>query len=356
MSTIFVIDITDELVHVGLLGLDGTVFAAATRPLPGLPHAAVTSVTGEEDWLGALIACTDEARRAYPTTAIVAVGIAGQAARLVSEERFSAKSLTVTPFLADLIDVEVGTPLVITPGGRAALIDALHGHTVGGGLVYLGATPWIAGLVEATSGVDLPSPEGVETEPAFSGFKVQVAYGHHLAQALAWANTSWMGNLPREEADIALVKEGATAVTSRLSVAAFGHGNYAVAGLTERTKPWQIYQAAYEYVAFGLATFAERIGMDTDVIPIAGVPITHPIWPQLIADVFNRPVAAVHTHHVGLHGCVRAVTDALGWPIPAPLQHGGIVLSPGPRNKDFAVLRHVYQQFGCRIAPIRWPF
>lgn len=356
MSAILAIDITDELVHVGLLGLDGTVFAAATRRLPTLPHAALTSSMGEEEWLGALIACCDEVRRAYPTTAIVAVGIAGQAARLVSEERFSAKSLSVTASLADLIDVEVGTPLVITPGGRAALIDALHGHAVGGGLIYLGATPWIAGLVEATLGAELPTPEGVETEPAFPGFKVHVAYGHHLVQALAWARTSWMRDAAQEEADQALVREGATAVTSRLSVAALGHGNYAVAGLNERTRPWQMYQAAYEYVAFGLATFAERIGMDTDVIPIAGVPITHPIWPQLIADIFNRPVVAVHTQHAGLHGCVRAVADTLGWPMPSPLQREGIVVSPGPRTKDFAVLRHIHQQFGGRITPIRWPY
>lgn len=355
MSAILAIDITDELVHVGLLGLDGTVYSAATRQLPTLPHTVMTTSVGEAEWLGVLIACCDEVRQAYPTTAIVAVGIAGQATRLVNQERFSARSLTVTTSLADLIDVQVGTPLVITPGGRAALIDALHGHTVGGGLIHLSPTPWIAGLVEANR-TDLPSPEGVETEPAFPGFTVQVAYGHQLIKALGWARTSWLPHGSQEEADQALVREGATAVTSRLAVTALGHGTYAVAGLNERTQPWQIYQAAYEYVAFGLATFAARIGMDTDVIPITGVSITHPIWPQLIADIFNRPVVAVHTQHAGLHGCVRAVADTLGWPVPAPLRREGIVVSPGPRSKDYAVLYQVYQQFGSRVAPIRWPF
>lgn len=355
MSAILAIDITDDIVHVGILGLDGTVYAAATRRLPTVPYTTTASTTEDEAWLSTLMACCDEVRRAYPTTMITAVGIAGQAARLVQAERFSAKALTVTPFLAELIDVEPHTPLVITPGGRAALIDALHGHRVGGGLIYLGETPWVAGLVESTPGVELPSPEGVEAEPAFPGFKVHVAYGLHLAQALNWARQTWMGDVPAADADQQLLSNGATAVTSRLSLAPLCRGHYAVAGMTARTKAWQLYQAAYEYVAFGLLACSARIGMDADVIPIAGVPITHPIWPQLIADTFNRPVVAVHIQHAGLHGCIRAVADALGWPVPPPLPRDSIVLSPGPRHKDLAQFRSVHQQFGMQTSAIRWP-
>ncbi|WP_336250541.1 FGGY family carbohydrate kinase [Stomatohabitans albus] len=236
---------------------------------------------------------------------------------------------------ATLLDCDEGTPLVLAPSGEAGLIDAVFGRYVGSGLIQLGARVGISVLTEC----DEPTHPTMTPYPAFPGFNVVEYMISNPMAGLHWARKMWMPSMSTQEADLALIQSGAHVGTSQLVMAEIAPTTFALTGMTQQTQPWQGYLAAYEYLAFQLGDAANQMGLIPDIVPLLGIPVTHPIWPQLLADVLNRPVSAIRPAVVSLYRCVDAITQAFNWPSPAPLLGDGICIYPGPRAQIYAEQR-----------------
>lgn len=439
MTALLAIDIGNTWIHVGILGIDGTIYASSSRSIPTQTLVEGWAEQDPQQWLAITVDLCQEVRAKYPTTSINAIGISGQSGVFIRGHRpaligadrrhrdagvrgtvlaqrlawatqahwepgplqlsthgwlleelgadrvidlpgagetgnldptgrawdhtvtangwelpdiRSAPSQvgTLNHLGANLLDVEEGIPLVLAPSGVVGLIDAFFGRSIGAGLIHLGPSTWLAAFVDTPE-----SPLADNTVfPAFPGFSLASGLVPTPMAALDFARHTWLPNKSSREADNVLLAQGANVAASNLLMTEVATRTYGLIGLSEQTRSWQAYLAAYEHIAFQLAHHAQAIGFDPELIPLVGTVITHPIWPQLIADVFNRPVTAVRMAHAGLHACARSVAGALHWPLPAPLAGDGIRIHPGPRAKDYAVFRQAHAQLATQMGAMQW--
>jgi gluconokinase len=100
----------------------------------------------------------------------------------------------------------------------------------------------------------------------------------------------------------------------------------AVSGLTFRTEPRHIVQAALEGVAYRFAEIAELMPEVREVVATGAALLANADWAQILADVLGRPVAMSGIEEGSARGAAVAALERLGVePSAAPL---GMVLEP----------------------------
>lgn len=90
-----------------------------------------------------------------------------------------------------------------------------------------------------------------------------------------------------------------------------------IAGLTFRTTPLDIAQAALEAVCCGLADILDAIGDVASIAATGGALLASPDWLQLLADVVGRPVEVSAVHEGSARGAAMIALERLGLPVPA---------------------------------------
>ena len=94
----------------------------------------------------------------------------------------------------------------------------------------------------------------------------------------------------------------------------------AVTGLTFRTTPLDLRQAALEGVAFRIAAIAELLPEIDEVVATGGGLLNDPDWIQIMADALARPVVASAVEEASLRGAAVTTLERLGYEaIAAPL-------------------------------------
>ncbi|MCB0150502.1 MAG: hypothetical protein KDE01_23000, partial [Caldilineaceae bacterium] len=93
----------------------------------------------------------------------------------------------------------------------------------------------------------------------------------------------------------------------------------ALQGFTQSTTPLDIYQAAHEAIAYRFALIYARLaphlpagGAHSTIVASGGALTASPVWQQILADVLNRPVAALHETELSARGTALLALRALG--------------------------------------------
>ncbi len=93
----------------------------------------------------------------------------------------------------------------------------------------------------------------------------------------------------------------------------------ALQGFTQSTTPLDIYQAAHEAIAYRFALIYARLaphlpagGARSTVVASGGALTASPAWQQILADVLNRPLAALRETELSARGTALLALRALG--------------------------------------------
>jgi gluconokinase len=106
----------------------------------------------------------------------------------------------------------------------------------------------------------------------------------------------------------------------------------AVAGLTFKTHPGDLYQAALEGISYRLAEIASLLPQVREVVATGRALLASPGWIQLCADAFGRPVVASAVPEGSARGVAVHALERLGADAdPAPV---GRVYEPDPERTE----------------------
>jgi gluconokinase len=118
------------------------------------------------------------------------------------------------------------------------------------------------------------------------------------------------------------------------------HGSGAIAGLTFKTTPLDLRQAALEGVAFRFAAIAELMPEVREIVATGGALVHDRDWRQIVADALGRPIVTSGVEEASLRGAAVATLERLGeTPPPAPL--GDVV---EPRRERAAAFRRARER------------
>jgi gluconokinase len=104
------------------------------------------------------------------------------------------------------------------------------------------------------------------------------------------------------------------------------HAKGAIEGLTFKTSPRDLRQAALEGVAFRFAEIADLLPGIEEIVATGGALLNDPDWIQIIADALARPITTSGVQEASLRGAAVIASERLGLDVPpAPL---GRVVEP----------------------------
>ncbi len=112
----------------------------------------------------------------------------------------------------------------------------------------------------------------------------------------------------------------------------------AISGLSFRTTPQDLVQAALEGVAYRFAEIADLLPEIDEVVATGHALLADPDWLQILADVLGRPLRVSAVREASLRGAEMFVRERLGEPFPeAPL--AGTVLPRPDRTSLYREAR-----------------
>ena len=110
------------------------------------------------------------------------------------------------------------------------------------------------------------------------------------------------------------------------------HAKGAIEGLTFKTSPRDLRQAALEGVAFRFAEIADLLPGIEEIVATGGALLNDPDWIQIIADALARPITTSGVQEASLRGAAVIASERLGLDVPpAPL---GRVVEPRADRAD----------------------
>jgi gluconokinase len=110
------------------------------------------------------------------------------------------------------------------------------------------------------------------------------------------------------------------------------HAKGAIHGLTFRTTPLDLRQAALEGVAFTFAAVAELMPEVVDIVATGGALLRDGDWLQVMADALGRPLTVSAVREASLRGAAVVALERLGE--SPPLGALGHVIEPRPDRAD----------------------
>jgi gluconokinase len=110
------------------------------------------------------------------------------------------------------------------------------------------------------------------------------------------------------------------------------HVRGAVQGLTFRTTPLDLRQAALEGVAFRFAEVAELLPELDEIVATGGALLQDPDWVQIMADALARPLQVSGVREASLRGAAVVTLERLG--VSAPPAPVGALVEPRANFRD----------------------
>ena len=274
----------------------------------------------------------------------------------------------VTAAAAAVLGVPAGIPVLHAMGDAGSTTDGLVGSAPGDAYLYLGTTGWLAAVTPA--GAD--SLAAAAVSPIHSlvlpGWDARLRIG---AVQSAGAAADWSRRTFFPGHDFAAIE---TRIAERLAdPASFASRPLclpgisgertpvrdadfrgAFVGVTEATRPEDLHLAVLTGVALALRHAADELGIRQPRIPLVGGAATSSAWRQILADVFDATIVTRTTHDPGTHSAVRAVTAALGLPIPEPQfapSDADVLTRPAPGRERFEPLIATHRRLYDALTP-----
>lgn len=280
-----------------------------------------------------------EARTWWPT-AVDTLGLGEVLPSLVDGETVVGTATQAAAREAGLLP---GLPVVVAPGDAVSTTIGIIGDDPHRGYVYLGTSGWLAVVVPearvptAAHRLLLPAP----------GRQLMIGAVLSAGAAADWARRTFLPGMSAAEADRLAAESGPSGLLALPSLRGerfpvrdpLARG--AVVGMTDTTRPDQLYRAALEGVAFAFRPLLDTVPDNGVPIPITGGGARSPLWLRILADVLGRPVLRTNTSEaVAALGAATTAIRAAGGRVPTPLAERGTasMLRPGPGSTQYAKL------------------
>jgi xylulokinase len=282
----------------------------------------------------------DAAARAWWPSAVDALGLRDVLPRLVDGETIIG---TATSPAAREAGLQAGIPVVVAPGDAVSTTIGIIGDDPHRGYVYLGTSGWLAVVVPEAS---VPSAAHRLLLPA-PGHQLMIGAVLSAGAAADWARRTFLPGMSAAEADRLAAESGPSGLLALPSLRGerfpvrdpLARG--AVVGMTDTTRPDQLYRAVLEGVAFAFRPLLEAVPDNGEPIPITGGGARSPLWQRILADVLGRPVLRTSiSEAVAALGAATTAIRATGGRVPPPLAERGAasMLRPGPDSIQYAKL------------------
>ncbi len=291
--------------------------------------------------------------RTWWPTAVKALGIRDMLPRLVDGETVIG---SITEEASAELGLRAGIPVVVAPGDAVSTTIGIVGDDLHRGYAYLGTSGWLAVVVPevevptAAHRLLLPAPER------------QLMIGAVLSAGAAadWARRTFLPGMSPEDADHLAGEGGPSGLLALPSLRGerfpvrdpLARG--VVIGLTDMTRPDQMYRAMLESVGFAFRALLQTVPDDEEPIPVTGGGARSSLWPRILADVWGRPVLRADTcDEVGALGAATAALRATGGKTPAPLADSGVpwVINPGPDSAAYQRMAPMYAALHETLTP-----
>lgn len=295
----------------------------------------------------------DAAARTWWPTAEDALGLRDVLPRLVDGETAIG---TATPDAAREAGLLPGIPVVVAPGDAVSTTIGIVGDDPHRGYTYLGTSGWLAVVVPearvptAAHRLLLPTP----------GRQLMIGAVLSAGAAADWARRTFLPGMSAVDADQLAAEAGPSGLLALPSLRGerfpvrdpLARG--VIVGMTDTTRPDQLYRAVLEAVAFAFRTLLDTVPDNGVPIPITGGGARSELWQRILADVLGRPVLRTNTsEEVAALGAAAIAIRAAGGCPPPPLadRDASTMLRPGPATTQYAKLAPAHAALLTTLTP-----
>lgn len=295
----------------------------------------------------------DAGSRTWWPAAVDALGLCGVMPRLVDGETVIGAA---TPDAAREAGLQPGIPVVVAPGDAVSTTVGIVGDDPHRGYTYLGTSGWLAVVVPE---VAVPTAAHRLLLPATDR---QLMIGAVLSAGAAadWARRTFLPGMSADEADQLAAEAGPSGLLALPSLRGerfpvrdpLARG--VVVGMTDTTRPDQLYRAVLEGVAFAFRTLLDTVPNNGEPVPVTGGGARSVLWQRILADVLGRPVLATNaSDEVAALGAAVTAIRATGGTPPLPLADRGTpaMLRPGPASVEYAKLAAAHSALLPTLTP-----
>ncbi len=282
----------------------------------------------------------DAAARRWWPTAVNALGLRGVMPRLVDGETVIGAA---APDAAREAGLPPGIPVVVAPGDAVSTTIGIVGDDSHCGYTYLGTSGWLAVVVPE---VAVPTAAHRLLLPA-PGRQLMIGAVQSAGAAADWARRTFLPGMSADEADQLAAEAGPSGLLALPSLRGerfpvrdpLARG--VIVGMTDTTRPDQLYRAVLEGVAFAFRMLLDTVPDNGEPVPVTGGGARSLLWQRILADVLGRPVVRTTIcDEVAALGAAVAAIRATGGVAPPPLADRGTLemLRPGPASVEYAKL------------------
>lgn len=236
-----------------------------------------------------------------------------------------------------------GIPVVVAPGDAVSTTIGIVGDEPHRGYTYLGTSGWLAVVAPDAA------PPTAAHRLMLPAADRQLMIGAVLSAGAAadWARRTFLPGMSADDADQLAAEAGPSGLLALPSLRGerfpvrdpLARG--VVVGMTDTTRPDQLYRVVLEGVAFTFRTLLDTVPDNGEPIPITGGGARSVLWQRILADVLGRPVLRTNTcEGVAAFGAAMTAIRATGGTPPRPLAdlEASTVLHPGPASTRYAKL------------------
>jgi xylulokinase len=249
-----------------------------------------------------------------------------------------------------------GIPVVVAPGDAVSTTIGIVGDDPHRGYTYLGTSGWLAVVVPE---VQVPTAAHRLLLPA-PGRQLMIGAVLSAGAAADWARRTFLPGMSADDADRLAAEAGPSGLLALPSLRGerfpvrdpLARG--VVVGMTDTTRPDQLYRAVLEGVAFALRPLLDTVPDNGLPIPITGGGARSALWQRILADVLGRPMLRTNTAEgVAALGAATTAIRATGGSIPPPLADRGAstMLRPGPASTQYAKLAPAHAALLSTLTP-----
>ncbi|HWR48147.1 MAG TPA: FGGY family carbohydrate kinase [Pseudonocardiaceae bacterium] len=295
----------------------------------------------------------DAATRTWWPTAVNALGLRDVLPPLVDGETVIG---TATPPAAREAGLLPGIPVVVAPGDAVSTTIGIVGDDPDRGYIYLGTSGWLAVVVPEAR---VPTAAHRLLLPTLGR---QLMIGAVLSAGVAadWARRTFLPGMSADDADRLAAEAGPSRLLALPSLRGerfpvrdpLARG--VVVGMTDTTRPDQLYRAVLEGVAFAFRSLLDTMPDNSVPIPITGGGARSALWQRILADVLGRPVLRTNTSEgVAALGAAATAIRATGGHAPPPLadRSASTMLRPGPASTQYAKLAPAHAALLSTLTP-----
>ncbi|MFM9379093.1 xylulokinase [Gordonia sp. VNK21] len=291
-------------------------------------------------------------RRQWWSTAVDALALHEALPSLVDGQTVIG---TITSHSAREIGLPQGIPVVLAPGDAVSTTTGIVGDELHRGYVYLGTSGWLAIVTP-----EMPVPAAAH-RLLLPEHGRQLVVGAVLSAGAAadWSRRTHLPGMSLNDAD----RLADTGPSGLLALPSLQGERFpvrdplirgALIGITDTTRPDQLYRAMLEGVAFAFDRLLDAVPNNGEPIPVTGGGARSMLWRRVLADVLDRPVFPTETSdEVSAFGAAVSALRAVGDDVPQPLANRGApeILHPGPDKLDYAKLASAHAALFTALSP-----